>query len=290
MTDIRKFIVITGLSGAGKSTALKALEDQGCFAVGNIPPGLLPQLATELSHNGRAPFVDVAAVVDVRTEAMIDALSASMETLRRSAAEVLHLYLEADDDRLLQRYETTRRRHPIGEDITILESIAQERALMRPLKEVADSVVDTSALQPNELRKKILEKLHLYDEPFTVIVSSFGFKHGVPKDADYVFDVRFLPNPNYVPELKHLTGADLPVRSYLDRVPAKKVLLDRLQSLMEFVLRYYDNTGKKQAHIAVGCTGGRHRSVAVAVELSERLAENGHRTTLHHRDIDRESA
>lgn len=286
--NVNKCVIITGMSGAGRSVALKILEDRGFYAADNIPPILMPQLMEVLSGNAAAVETGVAVVVDIRGEALFEDLFAIVERLRGIVKDVRLIYLEASDDWLVRRYETTRRRHPLGKGVTILEGIAKERQRLVEIREHADIVMDTSSMLPSDLRSVLLTELGLNDDPLTVIVSSFGFKYGVPRDCDYMFDVRFLPNPNYVPELKKLSGEDLEIQNYLSRYPARRYLLDRLESLLDFVLTQYYNTGKKQVHIAVGCTGGRHRSVAIAVELSRYLSSKGLRSVTNHRDIDRE--
>ena len=286
--SVNECVIITGMSGAGRSVALKILEDQGFYAADNIPPILMPQLMEVLSGNAAAVETGVAVVVDIRGEALFEDLFATVEKLKGTVKDVRLVYLDASDDWLVRRYETTRRRHPLGKGVTILEGIAKERQRLVEIRERADIVMDTSSMLPSDLRSVLLTELGLNDDPLTAIVSSFGFKYGVPRDCDYMFDVRFLPNPNYVPELKKLSGEDHEIQNYLSRFPARRYLLDRLESLLDFVLTQYYNTGKKQVHIAVGCTGGRHRSVAVAAELSRYLSSKGLRTVTNHRDIDRE--
>jgi UPF0042 nucleotide-binding protein len=289
MDRVERCIILTGLSGAGKSTALKILEDRGFFAIDNLPPVLMPSLMKALSRNRSAVSMGVAIVIDVRGEDLLGDLLSSIKELEVTGANVTLVFLDASDDWLVRRFETTRRRHPLGEGITILEGIERERSKLYDIREQSDIAVDTSSLLPGDLRSIILSKLNLNDEPFTVIVSSFGFKNGIPKDCDYMFDVRFLPNPNYVPTLKKLSGRDVSVREYLDRIPEKHAFMDRLGSLMEFILKQYENTGKKQLHVAIGCTGGRHRSVAIAESLSKCVTDMGHVTVTNHRDIDLES-
>jgi UPF0042 nucleotide-binding protein len=171
-----------------------------------------------------------------------------------------------------------------------MDGIKRERAESSSLKDMSDTVIDTSAMNSGDLRTAILAELEMNEYPFTVIVSSFGFKNGIPRDCDYLFDMRFLPNPNYVPELKRLSGRDIEVQSYLDKISEKQVFMKHLVSLMEFILKHYENTGKKQLHVAIGCTGGRHRSVAIAEQLSKIISDTGHRTAMNHRDIDLEGS
>jgi UPF0042 nucleotide-binding protein len=288
-TRVERCLIITGLSGAGKTTLLNILEDQGFYAVDNIPPSMLPQLVTALSVNGAAVETGVAAVVDVRCGDLLSGVFISIDELNRSTSDVKVIFLDASDESLVRRFETTRRRHPLGDGASILNSVAAERNALGDIRAVADIVIDTSTLQPNELRERLLSDLGVTNAPQSVVVSSFGFKNGVPADCDYVLDVRFLPNPNYVPELKDFSGRDLEIQEYLDRAPQKAPFMKRLKNLVEFVLEQYSHTVKKQVHIAIGCTGGRHRSVAVAEELYSHLAKIGLETAVFHRDIDMET-
>lgn len=283
---VERCVIITGLSGAGKTAALNILEDQGFFAVDNLPPPLMPQLMEVLSGNNAATTHGVAVVIDIRGEELFEELFFSIEQLKETITDVKVLFLEASDDWLVRRYETTRRRHPLGKGLTILESVAKERLRLAVIRAIADITMDTSSLLPSDLRGYILSELGINDDPPTVIVSSFGFKNGIPKDCDYMFDVRFLPNPNYVPALKSLSGKDVPVQKYLEKIPEKRIFMERLESLLELILMQYDSTGKRQFHVAVGCTGGRHRSVAIAEQLAQYLSGRGHKVVLNHRDID----
>lgn len=286
---VGKCIIITGLSGAGKTTALNILEDQGFFAIDNLPSILMPQLMEVLARNKSAVQYGVAIVIDIRGEELLEDLLSSVNTIKQMVSDVKILFLEASDDWLVRRYETTRRRHPLGRGVTILESVARERIKLEEIRLGADIVLDTSSLLLNDLRCRILSELHMDNDPPSVIISSFGFKYGAPKDCDYMFDVRFLPNPNYVPELKDFSGKDAAVLEYLERIPEKQMFLDRLEALLDFVLIQYNSTGKKQLHAAIGCTGGRHRSVAITEQIASHLLSKGHKVVVNHRDIDRKS-
>jgi len=286
---VGRCVIITGLSGAGKTTALNALEDHGFFAVDNLPPSMILELINVLTRSRPAVDVGVAVVVDVRGGDLLDDAFEVIDSLKRFVSSVRVVFLEASENSLVRRFETTRRRHPLGGAVTILESIAEERLRLAGLRAAADIIIDTTRLLPGDLRSIILSELGEGESPISVVVSSFGFKNGIPSDCDYLFDVRFLPNPNYVPELKKLSGRDAAVREYMERDERKKSLVERIESFMELVLSGYENTPKKHIHIAIGCTGGRHRSVAVAEELASHLSLRGHAVRASHRDIDLEA-
>ncbi|MDR3280574.1 MAG: RNase adapter RapZ [Synergistaceae bacterium] len=288
MSGEARCIIITGLSGAGKSTALRILEDIGFYVVDNLPPVMLPSLMEVVSTNGAAQSSGVGAVVDACGKSASCDLDSAVTTLEDNGIMTRRVFLDATDEALVRRYETTRRRHPLGEGTTIMDGIARERGELTTVMEKSDVVIDTSIMNNTEFRETFLAKLGLDEYPFTVIVSSFGFKNGIPRDCDYLFDMRFLPNPNYVPDLKKLSGRDIEVQNYLDRIPEKQVFMKHLVSFMEFILKHYENTGKKQLHVAIGCTGGRHRSVAIAEQLSKIISDTGLRTATNHRDIDLE--
>jgi UPF0042 nucleotide-binding protein len=285
---VKRCVIVTGLSGAGKTTALDILEDHGFYVVDNIPPSMLPQLVSVLSRNSAAVLEGAAAVVDARGGDLLFSVIPSLNELK-TALDVNVVFLDASDELLVRRFETTRRAHPLGGGDSILKSIARERAMLREVRAEADIVIDTSSLQPTDLRERLLRELNIGERQQTVIVSSFGFKNGVPSDCDYMFDVRFLPNPNYVPELKALSGKDPEIRAYLDATPQKTAFMLDLGRLIVFVTDMYAQTVKKQIHIAIGCTGGRHRSVAIAEELAAYLSGIGRVVTLFHRDIDLEA-
>lgn len=284
---VKKCVIITGLSGAGKSTALNILEDLGFYAIDNLPPSLLPQLLDVLAQNRAAVRSGVAVVIDVRGEELLGDLFSAIDLLKDKLSQVQLVFLEASDSWLIRRYETTRRRHPLAEGMTLLEGVGKERASLHSIRQRSDLVLDTSSLMPGDLRARLLSSLEIVNDPLMVVVSSFGFKFGVPKDCDFMFDVRFLPNPNYIPELHNLSGKDPEVRNYLERFPERRIFLDRLLSLLELVLMQYERTVKRHVHIAVGCTGGRHRSVALAEDLALHLGKSGYSLSVHHRDIDK---
>ena len=286
---VKRCVIITGLSGAGKTTALGALEDRGFFAVDNIPPSMLPDLVRVLEANVAAVTTGVAAVVDVRGGDLLDGIFHSMGELKKELPDVKVVFLESSEEQLVRRFGATRRRHPLAEGSSILKSVTEEREMLQGIRSVADIVIDTSALSQNGLRERLLSELDAGCRPQGVVVSSFGFKNGVPADCDYMFDVRFLPNPNYVPELKNLSGKDPEIRAYLDGTREKRAFMDELERLVSFVADLYPQAVKKQLHIAIGCTGGRHRSVAIAEELAAYLAGIGYQVAVCHRDINLEA-
>jgi UPF0042 nucleotide-binding protein len=288
MASAADCVLLSGLSASGKSTALRILEDRGFFVVDNLPPVMLPSLMETLSANNAALTWGVAVVPDLSGDKFDDELETAISAVEGAGTRAHLIFLDASDEVLVRRYELMRRRHPLGGSITTMESISRERARLATLRERAAAVIDTSDMALGELRAAMLAHLETAEYPLVVIVSSFGFKNGLPRDCDYLFDTRFLPNPNYVPELKPLSGRDTEVQDYLDKIPEKHVFLEHLTSMMEFILKHYENSGKKQLHAAIGCTGGRHRSVAIAEQLSKAISGKGQRTVVNHRDIDLE--
>ncbi|HEX4821159.1 MAG TPA: RNase adapter RapZ [Acidimicrobiales bacterium] len=280
-----EFVVITGLSGAGRSQAADHLEDMGWFVIDNVPAALIPKLAELLADPGSTH--ERAALV-VRTGDYDDEIRPALDALRNTAQRVRILFLDAATDVLVRRYENTRRRHPVG-GASLEESIELERQQLEPLKAEADVVVDTSDLNVHQLRAWIVELFAAdsADAGLQVSVVSFGYKHGVPIDVDMVFDGRFLPNPHWVEDLRPLTGRDEPVRDYVLGQPEAREFLSRLDHLFELLVPAFVREGKSYLRIAVGCTGGRHRSVVIAEELAGCLREHGLDPTVLHRDVDR---
>jgi UPF0042 nucleotide-binding protein len=287
--DPLEVTIITGMSGAGRSEAANVLEDVGYFVIDNLPPALISKVA-ELARGGDRP-TRYALVVDVRSGAFMDDLATALRELRASGASTRVLFLDASDDVLVRRFESTRRRHPLSSSDTILEGIAAERALLEELKGEADVVVDTSNTNVHELRDRLRELFgdETSDDLLQTTVVSFGYKHGLPLDVDLVFDCRFLPNPHWVEALRPLAGTDPEVRDYVLGQPETGEFLDELDRLFAILLPAYRREGKSYLSIGVGCTGGRHRSVVIAQEIAQRLAFAGFRARVHHRDVDRSS-
>jgi len=280
-----RLVVVTGLSGAGKSQAIRALEDLGFYCVDNLPADLLGAFADLGAAAGRRRL---AVVSDARSGRFDDLISA-LDALDRRGGRYLLLFLEARDDVLVRRYKETRRRHPLAPDGRVLDGIARERDLLADLRGRAHRVIDTTSLAPADLRQEVAG---LFagdpDTPSLVVtLTSFGFKHGLPSDADLVFDVRFLPNPHYVPDLSPLPGTDRRVASFVLAAPETRELLQHLEPLLRYLLPAFVHEGKEQLVVAIGCTGGRHRSVALTEHLATFLRESGYPVAVQHRDLRR---
>jgi UPF0042 nucleotide-binding protein len=288
---LQDLVVITGFSGAGKSTAMNVFEDGGYFCVDNLPPKMISSLVELFVHKGSK--VERAAVVsDVRGGVYFEALRAVVDDLKSLGVNHQVLFLEAAEQTLVTRYKETRRRHPLAPDGSVAAGVAAERALLEPLRSRADLVIDTTGLSSAMLRGKIADEL-LPRRPasrLALTFMSFGFKHGPPREEDLAFDVRFLPNPHYVPELRELTGHDPRVVEYIARDGRLGELYERLYSLLDFLLPQYVAEGKAHMVIAIGCTGGRHRSVAISEHLAARYGDREDLTVaVTHRDIDKRS-
>lgn len=285
-----QFIVITGMSGAGKSSAIRALEDLGIYCIDNLPLEMMDQLFEICSKQSAKDGGRIAIVADVRS---LSWFSANSQDLLRSMENnhVHMIFLDSSDEEIINRYKMTRRRHPLlGEEAgSLAEAIAKERELLAPLKSNADFVVDTSLLSSVQLRSRIQELFaENSGEKLVVNCSSFGFKYGVPTDADLVFDVRCLPNPFYVPELREQTGLDEAVRDYVMDSPMTEGFLTRIYDFLDYMLPLYSNEEhKSQLGIAIGCTGGKHRSVAIAQAVHQHIREAGYLTVVNHRDIEK---
>jgi len=282
---VAEYLIITGLSGAGRSQAGATLEDLGWFVIDNMPTALITKVAELVLAPGTA--TDRVTFVVGRDAEQLGDLVAAIGQLRSNEAKVTVLFLEATDEVLIRRFEGTRRRHPMGRR-GVTEAIASERRRLEPIRELADIVIDTSELNVNQLRERLIELFtEATSNTMRISVVSFGFKHGLPLDVDNVFDVRFLPNPHWVESLRPLTGLDAPVREYVLGQPAAKEFLTRVDDLLTFLLPEYVREGKAYLGVAVGCTGGRHRSVALVEELADRIRGHGFEPTVHHRDVSR---
>jgi RNase adapter protein RapZ len=287
VVPVTGFTIITGLSGAGRSEAAHCLEDLGYFVVDNLPPALLSKMA-ELTTRPGGP-ARVAIVVDARGGVFFGELSKALEELKKVHADYRILFLEASDQDLVNRYEATRRRHPLAPGDRVVEGIRKERHILEELRGHADLVIDTSGLTPHELRDRIRESFANAppEEGLQVSVVSFGFKFGAPRDADMQLDVRFLPNPHWVPELRLLPGTDDQVRDYVEGQPAYGLFLERVLALLDATVPGYVAEGKSYLTVAVGCTGGHHRSVVVAEALGAYFRDRGLPVIVVHRDVDR---
>ncbi|HEY6310060.1 MAG TPA: RNase adapter RapZ [Streptosporangiaceae bacterium] len=286
--DPADIVVITGLSGAGRSTAAKSLEDLGWFVVDNLPPGLLPTMV-DLAARSNGAVTKMAAVVDVRSRAFSTDLKSAISDLgaRRASARVV--YLEAADDTLVRRFDSERRPHPLQGTGRVTDGIAAERELLREVRGDADLVLDTSRLNVHELRARMRDFFGGGTASgLRLSIVSFGYKYGLPVDADLVADCRFLPNPHWIAELAPLTGKDEPARDYILSQPGAKEFLHHYAELLRVVLPGYEREGKRFVTLAVGCTGGKHRSVAMADELAARIADSGADVQVVHRDLGRE--
>ena len=280
-----EFLIVTGLSGAGRSTAARAMEDLGWLRVDNMPPSMFSEVARMVADSTADRVAFVAG-----TGLFTDELAPGMDRLRAEGHRVRVLFLDASDEVLVRRFEGTRHRHPLAGAL-IEGSIHRERELLEPIRAQADIVLDTTDLNENELRRRISDLFSSGSQasPVQTGLISFGYKHGLPLDADVVLDCRFLPNPHWIPELQPLTGLDPEVRDYVLDRPEALEFTDRIDDLLQFLLPKFLQEGKSYVAIAIGCTGGRHRSVAVVEELARRLRADGHVLSVYHRDINRDA-
>ncbi|MFW5469429.1 RNase adapter RapZ [Knoellia sp. CPCC 206435] len=284
------FVIVTGMSGAGRSTTANVMEDQGWYVVDNLPPQLLTAMA-DLGTRKRieGQEIRIAAVVDVRSKFFFAEFDGAVQELRDAGWTPQLVFLDATDEALVRRFESVRRPHPLQGSGRLLDGIQAEREILRDLRSRAQIVIDTSGLNVHQLGRKISPLFGVSGGPsLRLALLSFGFKYGVPLDADFVFDMRFLPNPFWVPELRSLDGRDDPVSSFVLEQDGAGEFLDRVAALMEPVTRGYHSEGRRYATVAIGCTGGKHRSVAVAEALAERLRSDRIDTFLVHRDLGRE--
>lgn len=287
--DQPDFTIITGLSGAGRSEAAKCLEDLGYFVVDNLPPALIGKMA-ELLDVAEGTPARIAIVIDVRGGVFFPELSRALSELRNIRVPYRIVFLEASDDALVNRFEATRRRHPLAPANRVVEGIRKERMMMESLRGDADLIIDTTGLSPHDLRERVREAFARGrpEEAMRVSIISFGYKYGLPRDADLVFDCRFLPNPHWVDDLRPLAGTRKRVRSFVQSQKDYREFMERLTGLLDFLIPGYAAEGKSYLSLAIGCTGGRHRSVVVSEELARHLRERGVSVGLQHRDVERE--
>lgn len=284
-----RFVIVTGLSGAGKTEATRSLEDMGYFCVDNLPPQLIPKFA-EACKGGQ--IEKVALVIDIRGGVFFDELFESLIYLKKSEFKYEILFLDSSDEVLVKRFKEARRSHPLSPQGRVITGINDERKRLREVKDRADIIIDTSKYAIKDLREELNKNYGDGKEPqkeLSINVLSFGFKYGIPVDADLVFDVRFIPNPFYIPELKQFSGLDLPVKKYVLEQEETIGFVNRLQDMLEFLIPHYIKEGKRQLIIAIGCTGGRHRSVAITNEIYERLKSKNYKAGSEHRDISEDS-
>jgi UPF0042 nucleotide-binding protein len=286
---VPEIVIITGMSGAGRSTAAKSLEDLEWFVVDNLPPGLLATMA-DLAGRVQGAVPRIAAVVDVRSRAFTTDLHSSIAELEARGVQPRVVFLEAGDDELVRRFESVRRPHPLQRDGRLVDGIAREREVLLEVRGEADLVIDTTGLNVHELRAKMVGFFggETGEPDLRATVVSFGYKYGLPVDADLVIDCRFLPNPHWVPELRPLSGRDAPVRDYVLGQRGAKEFLDAYTEVLRLLAQGYEREGKHYVTLAVGCTGGKHRSVAMAEQIAARLRDEGLDVQVAHRDLGRE--
>ncbi|MBS1849935.1 MAG: RNase adapter RapZ [Acidobacteria bacterium] len=281
-----ELVIITGMSGSGKASVLKAFEDLGYYCVDNLPVGLIPRFAELVGQSSE--IERTALVVDVREGAQLEALPTIVKSVKHILPTKV-IFLEASDAVIIRRYSETRRPHPLGTNASVKTSLAEERRHLKPIRAIADMVIDTSKFNVHELRAHVTERFQKQESDKNILVSvvSFGFKHGVPEDADLLFDVRFLPNPHFIPEFRPLTGRDPKVAKYIKSFPQTKEFIQRISELLIYLLPHYIHEGKSYLTIAFGCTGGQHRSVMIAEDVGKRLHKAGYRVKVVHRDSPR---
>ncbi len=285
-----RFVIVTGMSGAGKSQAIKFLEDIGFFCVDNLPPALIPKFA-EICFAPNSEIDKVALGIDIRGGKLFSDLFSGLSSIKENGYNYEILFLDASDEVLIKRYKETRRKHPLALEGRINTGIEKEREILNDVKERAGYIIDTSNLLTRQLKEEI-NHIFLEDKKFEsliITVLSFGFKYGIPNDSDLVFDVRFIPNPYYIPDMREFTGNDDKIKNYVMQWHESQQFLDKLEDMVEFLIPNYIKEGKNQLVISIGCTGGKHRSVTLANALYSLLKQNGHRVIIDHRDIDKDS-
>lgn len=280
-----KAVIITGLSGAGKSQAVKHMEDFGFYCVDNLPPILIPKFM-EICNQTQGKIEKIALVIDIRGGLFFNDLFQSLKDLQALGHQFEVLFLDASDDVLVKRFKETRRSHPLSPEASISDGIAKEREMLKELKSMASNIIDTTRLIPSQLKEELRSIYVEGNDSNNLMISivSFGFKHGIPIDSDLVFDVRFLPNPYYDEELRDFTGNDEVIRDYVMNSPVSVTFSNKLFDMMDFLIPHYIKEGKNQLVLAIGCTGGRHRSVTISHLLHQQLKEKGYRVILNHRD------
>ena len=284
MADTLELVIITGMSGAGKTVAVQNFEDLGYFCIDNMPPTLLPTFWELVKESGK--ISRIALVIDLRSRDFfneVDSLIATLDNTQLVTTRII--FLDSSDSVLVSRYKETRRNHPLAPDGRVSDGIARERELLMDLRTRAQIIIDTSDISPRQLRERLIKDFATKDyQTFHVEVMSFGFKYGVPIDADIIWDVRFLPNPHYIPELRPQTGMDAPVYDYVMKQPETQAFYSKLIDVIEFCLPGYKKEGKSSVTIAIGCTGGKHRSVAIAERIANHLKTDNYAVNISHRD------
>ena len=284
MADTLELVIITGMSGAGKTVAVQSFEDLGYFCIDNMPPTLLPTFWELVKESGK--ISRIALVIDLRSRDFfneVDSLIATLDNTQLVTTRII--FLDSSDSVLVSRYKETRRNHPLAPDGRVSDGIARERELLMDLRTRAQIIIDTSDISPRQLRERLIKDFATKDyQAFHVEVMSFGFKYGVPIDADIIWDVRFLPNPHYIPELRPQTGMDAPVYDYVMKQPETQAFYSKLIDVIEFCLPGYKKEGKSSVTIAIGCTGGKHRSVAIAERIANHLKTDNYAVNISHRD------
>ena len=287
MADTLELVIITGMSGAGKTVAVQSFEDLGYFCIDNMPPTLLPTFWELVKESGK--ISRIALVIDLRSRDFfneVDSLIATLDNTQLVTTRII--FLDSSDSVLVSRYKETRRNHPLAPDGRVSEGIAKERELLMDLRTRAQIIIDTSDISPRQLRERLIKDFATKDyQTFHVEVMSFGFKYGVPIDADIIWDVRFLPNPHYIPELRPQTGMDAPVYDYVMKQPETQAFYSKLIDVIEFCLPGYKKEGKSSVTIAIGCTGGKHRSVYIAQQIGEYFQAKGKNVKIQHKSLEK---
>ncbi|MDP4179616.1 MAG: RNase adapter RapZ [Bacillota bacterium] len=285
-----RFVIVTGLSGAGKSQVVKHLEDLGFFCVDNLPPSLIPKFA-EVCFQSRGKMEKIALIIDIRGGELFKDIFPGLAEIKAAGFNYEILFLEASDEVLIKRFKESRRNHPLSPEGRLVKAINEERKILQEIKNSANHIIDTSNLSTRQLKEELarifVEGKHF--EGLIISIISFGFKYGLPMDCDLVFDVRFIPNPYYISSLKKLTGKHEAVKEYVLKAKETETFISKLSDMLEFLIPNYIKEGKSQLVIGIGCTGGKHRSVAIADEVYRLLAEKQHRVVIEHRDIEKDN-